>query len=62
MNEPSPPPGFVDVSETGTGQFASEVRAGRQRLIADEPTDAGGTDTGPMPHDFVWPGWARALQ
>ncbi|MDX2144575.1 MAG: OsmC family protein [Rhodospirillaceae bacterium] len=56
MNDQSPPPGFVDVVETGAGRFANEVRVGRHRLIADEPVDAGGTDTGPMPHDFVLAG------
>jgi putative redox protein len=50
------PPGVVDVSETLTGRFSNEVRVGRHRLLADEPTDAGGDDAGPMPHDFVLAG------
>jgi putative redox protein len=50
------PPGIVEVSETLTGRFANEVRVGRHSIIADEPVDAGGNDTGPMPHDFVLAG------
>ncbi len=50
------PPGMVDVSETLTGRFSNEVRVGRYRLLADEPSDVGGDDAGPMPHDFVLAG------
>jgi putative redox protein len=50
------PVGVVEVSETGTGRYANEVRVGAHRLMADEPADVGGTDTGPMPHDFVLAG------
>lgn len=45
--------GQVEVAETGAGPFANEVRAGRHRLRADEPTRLGGTDTGPTPYDFL---------
>ncbi|MGB4859391.1 MAG: alpha/beta fold hydrolase [Dokdonella sp.] len=45
--------GHVEVSETGAGQFANQVRAGRHRLLADEPESIGGTDTGPTPYDFL---------
>lgn len=31
----------------------NEIEAGRHRLIADEPLDAGGTDEGPTPYDFL---------
>jgi putative redox protein len=33
--------------------FAQEIRVGRHTLSADEPTDAGGTDSGPTPYDFL---------
>ena len=50
------PAGVVEVSETGTGRFANEVRVGTHRLMADEPVDVGGSDSGPMPLDFVLAG------
>jgi len=49
-------PGIVTVAETREGKFAQEVRVGRHQLRADEPVDAGGTDTGPSPYDFVLAG------
>ncbi|MEA2569979.1 MAG: putative redox protein [Acidobacteriota bacterium] len=33
--------------------FRNEIDAGTHRLIADEPSDAGGTDGGPTPYDFL---------
>jgi uncharacterized OsmC-like protein len=33
--------------------FAQEIHAGPHRLHADEPTSAGGTDTGPSPYDLL---------
>lgn len=33
--------------------FAQEILVGRHRLSADEPTSAGGTDTGPNPYDLL---------
>ena len=33
--------------------FAQEIRAGRHRLLADEPVADGGTDTGPGPYDLL---------
>jgi uncharacterized OsmC-like protein len=33
--------------------FAQQILAGPHALIADEPTDAGGTDTGPSPYDLL---------
>jgi putative redox protein len=31
----------------------NEIEAGKHRLIADEPLDAGGTDEGPTPYEFL---------
>jgi len=42
----------VLVQETGRG-LQQEVTTGRHRLIADEPVEAGGLDTGPGPYDFL---------
>ena len=47
------PEGQVEVSETGASQFATQVRAGRHVLPADEPVRVGGTDTGPTPYDYL---------
>ena len=33
--------------------FAQEITAGSHRLIADEPVDFGGKDTGPGPYDLL---------
>lgn len=41
------------VSRTGSGGFATEVRAGRHALLADEPKAVGGTDLGPTPYDLL---------
>jgi uncharacterized OsmC-like protein len=35
------------------GGFAQEIAVGAHRLAADEPTAAGGTDTGPNPYDLL---------
>lgn len=45
--------GPVKVRETGNGRFQNVVRAGRHRLIADEPASVGGMDSGPTPYDFL---------
>lgn len=50
------PAGIVEVSETLTGRYTNEVRVGRHVQVADEPADVGGSDAGPMPHDFVLAG------
>jgi len=50
-------PGAVVVAETGPGKFANGVSVGgRHSLLADEPTEYGGTDTGPTPYDLVLAG------
>ncbi len=33
--------------------LAQTIRAGKHRLAADEPTEDGGTDTGPSPYEFL---------
>jgi uncharacterized OsmC-like protein len=44
--------GVVLVRGSAAG-FAQEIRAGRHRLLADEPIADGGTDTGPSPYDLL---------
>ena len=46
-------PRAVEVSETGVGSFQQTVTAGPHHLIADEPVDVGGLDTGPSPYDLL---------
>jgi len=45
-------PRTVVVSGNANG-LAQEVVAGPHRVVADEPRQAGGTDTGPNPYDFL---------
>src|SRR5262249_10219611 len=55
LPEPRPqlaPASGVLVQETGRG-LQQEVTTGRHRLIADEPVEAGGLDSGPGPYDFL---------
>jgi putative redox protein len=33
--------------------FATEIRIGPHYILADEPAENGGDDTGPKPHDFL---------
>ena len=45
---------WVLVEEAGaSGRFANVAAVGRHRLLADEPLDQGGTDTGPSPYDYL---------
>lgn len=46
-------PGQVTVSETGQGRFGQSVVMGEHRLVADEPVDVGGLDSGPSPYDLL---------
>jgi len=41
------------IVQGGVSGFAQEIVVGRHRLMADEPTDQGGTDTGPSPYDYL---------
>ena len=49
-------PAAVVVRETRRGRFQQQVTAGRHRFLADEPTAAGGLDSGPSPYDLVLAG------
>lgn len=52
-------PGIADgvvVRETGASKFQQLISVGTHRMIADEPVDAGGLDTGPGPYDFLLAG------
>lgn len=46
-------PGTVVVRETRRGLFQQEIIAGTHRLLADEPLDVGGLDSGPGPYDLL---------
>lgn len=41
------------VEERGSGKFTQDVIAGKHRLTADEPREAGGNDEGPGPYDYL---------
>jgi len=43
----------VLVVETREGKFQEEITIGPHRLLADEPTSAGGEDSGPSPYDLL---------
>jgi putative redox protein len=49
-------PGTVLVRETRRGQFQQEIIVGAHRLIADEPVNVGGLDSGPGPYDLLLAG------
>ena len=43
-------------TSTSSPPYAVEIRAGRHRLVADEPTAIGGGDAGPAPFGLVLSG------
>ena len=47
-----PGPRTITVHGSAAG-FAQEIAIGQHRLLADEPTSVGGTDTGPNPYDLL---------
>lgn len=47
------PAGTVIVRETRRGVFQQEIIAGSHRLLADEPVNVGGLDSGPGPYDLL---------
>ena len=49
-------PETVVVRETRQGRFQQEITVGPHRLLADEPVEAGGLDSGPGPYDLVLAG------
>ena len=49
-------PRQVVVQETRASKFQQAVSIGPHRMLADEPTSAGGEDTGPGPYDFLLAG------
>jgi uncharacterized OsmC-like protein/esterase/lipase len=46
----------VIVRETRNGRFQQEITVGRHRLVADEPVEVGGLDSGLGPYDLVLAG------
>ena len=46
-------PDMVSVRETRHSKFQQDVRAGKHRLVVDEPYTQGGSDTGPSPYDLL---------
>ena len=50
---PVKPSDGVVVRETGQGKFQCMVMAGHHRMMADEPENVGGLDSGPSPYDFL---------
>lgn len=49
----APETGHVEVMETGLGKYQAMIASGKHRLIADEPEEVGGLDSGPSPYDYL---------
>ena len=41
------------LTRTGEVGYATDILAGKHNLLADEPSSAGGTDSGPTPYDLL---------
>lgn len=39
--------------KTGQGKLGQVIQVGTHQIIADEPTELGGADTGPAPHELL---------
>ncbi|MDZ7734745.1 MAG: bifunctional alpha/beta hydrolase/OsmC family protein [Gammaproteobacteria bacterium] len=48
--------GQVEVAENNRGRFGNTVRTRNHELLADEPPDNGGEDSGPNPYDYLLAG------
>jgi uncharacterized OsmC-like protein len=46
-------PGTVIVRETRRGMFQQEIVSGPHSLVADEPANVGGLDSGPGPYELL---------
>jgi len=46
-------PGSILVVESGEGLLKQYLLDGRHRLVADEPTQLGGSDAGPNPYELL---------
>ena len=51
-----PPRDIVMVRETMHGKFQQRITIGPHTLVADEPIDVGGMDSGPTPYDLLLAG------
>jgi|SRR5579862_1414928 len=51
--DPDTKEGTVLVRETGRGKLQQEIVSGRHRMLADEPVNVGGMDSGPGPYDLL---------
>lgn len=52
-SETAPAPNTVRSSETRSGKFQNRILTGQHQLLADEPTDVGGLESGPSPYEYL---------